>query len=278
MHTYIYARVYVEYVCMHTAHMHARSHSLSHSLSRASSVSLSLAPSLACARALSLSLFLQVGVLLLIELVAFPMGCGWWLDMCSLDVIGASWVERLAFVRRHMLLSHFLHWAIGVAFMIHVAVLVAVLREVVRPEVLWFLRNPEEAIEHPLRDLIDEPVPKHVRRITLCLILYLPLTLVLVYLPLTAARMLAPDGMFPLHISLDTVSDVPSEVVLLHVSLPFLMEHFRPRNSFKKMLECWIGKTKKISVSFCGLILISSPSPLSLCLKGCIPSLAMASV
>lgn len=40
-----------------------------------------------------------------------------------------------------------------------------VLREVVKPEVLWFLRNPEEAIEHPLRDLIDEPVPKHARRI-----------------------------------------------------------------------------------------------------------------
>jgi E3 ubiquitin-protein ligase DOA10 len=196
------------------------------------------------------------------------MGCGWWLDMCSLDVIGASWVERLAFVRRHMLLSHFLHWAIGVAFMIHVAVLVAVLREVVRPEVLWFLRNPEEAIEHPLRDLIDEPVPKHVRRITLCLILYLPLTLVLVYLPLTAARMLAPDGMFPLHISLDTISDVPSEVVLLHVSLPFLMEHFRPRNSFKKMLECWIGKTKKNKCFFLRadspLASLSSLSSLSL--------------
>ena len=73
-------------------------------------------------------------------------------------------------------------------------------REVVKPEVLWFLRNPEEAIEHPLRDLIDEPVPKHLRRISLCLLLYLPLTIVLVYLPATAACMLAPAGMFPLHV------------------------------------------------------------------------------
>jgi hypothetical protein len=185
----------------------------------------------------------KVSVLLLIELVAFPTGCGWWLDMCSLHVLDATGAQRMAFHRSHVLVSHLVHWVLGVAFMIHVAVLVAVLREVVKPQVLWFLRNPEEAIEHPLRDLIDEPVPKHARRITLCLILYLPLTLVLVYLPVTAAKLLAPAGMFPLHVSLDTISDVPVPVLLLHVSLPLIMEHFRPRNSFKQMLESWIGIT-----------------------------------
>ena len=113
-------------------------------------------------------------------------------------------------------------------------------REVVRPEVLWFLRNPEEAIEHPLRDLIDEPVPKHARRIILCLILYLPLTVVLVYLPATAALLLAPNGMFPLYLSLDSMTDVPAHVLLLHVSLPHIMEHYRPRTSFKLLLETWI--------------------------------------
>jgi len=154
--------------------------------------------------------------------------------------VGATPLQRLEFARENVVVSHFVHWLLGVAFMIHVAVLVAVLREVVRPEVLWFLRNPEEAIEHPLRDLIDEPVPKHARRIILCLILYLPLTVVLVYLPATAARMLAPSAMFPLYVSLDCLTDVPPEVILLHVSLPHIMEHCRPRNSFKKMLEAWI--------------------------------------
>jgi hypothetical protein len=196
----------------------------------------------------------KVSVLLLIELVAFPTGCGWWLDMCSLHVLGATAAQRMAFLRSHVLISHFVHWVLGVAFMIHVAVLVAVLREVVKPQVLWFLRNPEEAIEHPLRDLIDEPVPKHARRITLCLILYLPLTLVLVYLPVTAAKLLAPAGIFPLHVSLNTISDVPVPVLLLHVSLPLIMEHFRPRNSFKQMLESWIG----IPVPLSPLVLLDS--------------------
>ena len=72
-------------------------------------------------------------------------------------------------------------------------------------------------IEHPLRDLIDEPVPKHIRRIALCLLLYLPLTLVLVYLPLTMAQWLAPHGMFPLHVSLNAVADVPPEVLNLSI-------------------------------------------------------------
>lgn len=89
------------------------------------------------------------------------------------------------------------HWAVGVAFMVHVAVLVAVLREVVKPEVLWFLRNPEDAIEHPLRDLIDEPIPKHARRIVLCTILYLPLTVILIHLPLALADVVMGSCVFP---------------------------------------------------------------------------------
>eukprot|EP00960_Hanusia_phi_P043657 756182-Hanusia_phi.AAC.1 len=95
------------------------------------------------------------------------------------------------------------HWAVGVAFMVHVAVLVAVLREVVKPEVLWFLRNPEDAIEHPLRDLIDEPIPKHARRIVLCTILYVPLTVILIHLPLALVDLVQilqpPCGSSPVH-------------------------------------------------------------------------------
>jgi hypothetical protein len=25
-----------------------------------------------------------------VELVAFPMGCGWWLDMCALNILGGN--------------------------------------------------------------------------------------------------------------------------------------------------------------------------------------------
>jgi E3 ubiquitin-protein ligase MARCH6 len=42
---------------------------------------------------------------------------------------------------------------LGVTLMLHICILVAILREVVRPEVLWFLRNPADPDEHPFRDL-----------------------------------------------------------------------------------------------------------------------------
>lgn len=53
----------------------------------------------------------------------------------------------------------------------------------------------------------------------------------------------------PFQQSLDTIADVPAAVVLLHVSLPLIMEHCRPRNSFKGLLECWIGSIALFVIS-----------------------------
>ena len=82
-------------------------------------------------------------------------------------------------------------------------------------------------------------MPKYLHRMVVCLLFYLPVTVVLFYLPMATAQLFAPR-LFPLHAPLDTISDVPVEVLLLHVSLPHLMELYRPRDSFKKLLEAWI--------------------------------------
>ncbi|EKX54212.1 hypothetical protein GUITHDRAFT_160839 [Guillardia theta CCMP2712] len=188
----------------------------------------------------------QVTVLLLIELVAFPTGCGWWCNESGKDGVHAAKLLHFSIpvifdlpvrVRVTRFRSH---WAVGVAFMVHVAVLVAVLREVVKPEVLWFLRNPEDAIEHPLRDLIDEPIPKHARRIVLCTILYLPLTVILIHLPLALADAALP-GLFPVRFRFyNPIAEVPPYILLLHISFPLLMETFAPRDFFKTLLRAWL--------------------------------------
>lgn len=182
----------------------------------------------------------KVGMLLAVELVAFPIGCGWWLDMCSLHLVDAHADQRFSFLKLNFLASHFLHWLVGVVFMLHISVFVAVLREVVRPEILWFLRNPADAEEHPLRDLIDEPLSRHARRIILSSLLYIPLTFGFVYVPISIAKLLWP-ALFPLSGAWhDPFSEVPAPLLLLQVSLPLVMEHFRPRDSFKTLLHWWL--------------------------------------
>mmetsp|Transcript_71728 Transcript_71728/g.191370 ORF Transcript_71728/g.191370 Transcript_71728/m.191370 type:complete len:663 (-) Transcript_71728:5-1993(-) len=184
-------------------------------------------------------LLCKVGLLLGIELVVFPLCCGWLLDFCALPVLSTTWPQRLHFAAVNPFAAQLLHWVVGVLFMLHLSVLVAVLREVLRPEVLWFLRNPADPDEHPFRDLVEEPLSKHARRLFLSLALYAPLTMLLVHAPALILRALFP-ALLPLRLQLDNpFVDARVGVVLVHLSLPLLMDRLRPRDSFKVVLDEW---------------------------------------
>ncbi len=47
----------------------------------------------------------------------------------------------------------FLHWLAGMIFVFYFASLVVLLREVLRPGVLWFLRNLNDHNFHPIQDV-----------------------------------------------------------------------------------------------------------------------------
>lgn len=48
-----------------------------------------------------------------------------------------------------------IHWSIGFAYMIFFASFVGWVREVVRPGVLWFFRDPSDPNFNPLKDIVD---------------------------------------------------------------------------------------------------------------------------
>lgn len=47
----------------------------------------------------------------------------------------------------------FLHWLTGMVFIFYFASFVVLLREVLRPGVLWFLRNLNDHNFHPIQDV-----------------------------------------------------------------------------------------------------------------------------
>ena len=47
----------------------------------------------------------------------------------------------------------FLHWLAGMIFVFYFASFVVLLREVLRPGVLWFLRNLNDQNFHPIQDV-----------------------------------------------------------------------------------------------------------------------------
>ncbi|EMS59192.1 hypothetical protein TRIUR3_04860 [Triticum urartu] len=112
---------------------------------------------------------------------------------------------------------------------------------VLRNGVLYFLRDPADPNYNPFRDLIDDPVHKHARRVLLSVAVYGSLIVMLVFLPVKLAMRVAPKT-FPLDITIfDPFTEIPVDVLLFQICIPFAIEHFKPRATIKALLHHWFA-------------------------------------
>ncbi|XP_010263477.1 PREDICTED: probable E3 ubiquitin ligase SUD1 isoform X2 [Nelumbo nucifera] len=182
---------------------------------------------------------IKVAFLLVIELGVFPLMCGWWLDVCTIRMLGKTISQRVEFFSVSPLASSLVHWVVGIVYMLQISIFVSLLRGVLRNGVLYFLRDPADPNYNPFRDLIDDPVHKHARRVLLSVAVYGSLIVMLVFLPVKLAMRLAPS-MFPLDISVsDPFTEIPADMLLFQICIPFAIEHFRLRATIKSLLRQW---------------------------------------
>ncbi|KAK4848366.1 hypothetical protein QYF36_012124 [Acer negundo] len=181
----------------------------------------------------------KVAFLLVIELGVFPLMCGWWLDVCTIRMFGKSMSQRVQFFTVSPLASSLVHWVVGIVYMLQISIFVGLLRGVLRNGVLYFLRDPADPNYNPFRDLIDDPVHKHARRVLLSVAVYGSLIVMLVFLPVKLAMRMAPS-VFPLDISVsDPFTEIPADMLLFQICIPFAIEHFKLRTSIKSLLRYW---------------------------------------
>ncbi|KAL0348344.1 UNVERIFIED_CONTAM: putative E3 ubiquitin ligase SUD1 [Sesamum angustifolium] len=182
---------------------------------------------------------IKVAFLLVIELGVFPLMCGWWLDVCTIRMFGKSISQRVEFFSVSPLASSLVHWIVGIVYMLQISIFVSLLRGVLRNGVLYFLRDPADPNYNPFRDLIDDPVHKHARRVLLSVAVYGSLIVMLVYLPVKLAIRMAPS-IFPLDISIsDPFTEIPADMLLFQICIPFAIEHFKLRHTLKSLLRYW---------------------------------------
>lgn len=72
----------------------------------------------------------KVAFLLFIELGVFPLMCGWWLDICTLGIRDGTLTQAAAFFMTSPSMSSFLHWLVGIVYMLQISIFVSLLREV----------------------------------------------------------------------------------------------------------------------------------------------------
>ena len=73
---------------------------------------------------------IKVAFLLVIELGVFPLMCGWWLDICTIRMFGKSMAQRVEFFSVSPLASSFVHWVVGIFYMLQISIFVSLLRGV----------------------------------------------------------------------------------------------------------------------------------------------------
>jgi E3 ubiquitin-protein ligase MARCH6 len=119
------------------------------------------------------------------------------------------------------------------------------MRQVLRPGILWFLRNLNDPDFNPVQEMIQLPVIKHVRRFltsvtlfgfSIVLLLLLPIKIVLFVSAHTSWPTL-PYNVAPTSEALS--SELSVEFLWLHLVLPALLEQSHVRVWAKNLIKVW---------------------------------------
>uniref|UniRef100_A0A0K2V986 RING-type E3 ubiquitin transferase n=1 Tax=Lepeophtheirus salmonis TaxID=72036 RepID=A0A0K2V986_LEPSM len=183
----------------------------------------------------------KVALLLVVEIFVFPVVCGWWLDICSLSLFDATLKDRQASYHKSPETSLFMHWLIGMIYVFYFASFVILLREILRPGVLWFIRNLNDPDFNPIQEMIHLSVLKHLRRFCASLVMFGTSILVMLYIPsriikhyfvnfLPYQTAQPPDS---------PVDELIMELFLVLVILPALQDHNNMREWLKRAIRLW---------------------------------------
>lgn len=196
-------------------------------------------------------IIVKVALLLALEVAIFPTLSGWWIDICSLKLCDSTLADRINYLYTAPGTTTFLHWLVGMVFVFYFASFVLLLRQVMRPGVLWFLKNLNDPDFHPIQEMITYSVMKHVRRFAISCVVFGVSILLIVWAPLTCIGFLLP-GVIPYSVEMSTESilgEISLELLLLQVVLPQLLEQSNSRQWFKNSLRVWaIGVARLLGI------------------------------
>ncbi|KAJ1949707.1 hypothetical protein EC988_004664, partial [Linderina pennispora] len=199
-----------------------------------------------------LLLMLKVIVFVTVELVMFPIMCGFCLDVSLLPLqAGSSIASRIAFLAAHTRLSLFLHWMFGMVFMYHFANFVAYCREVLRPGLLWFIRDPNDPQFRPMRDILEGSLKQQMRKIWTGAIMYFSIIFVCFGLTFVVLTSLF-KSVYPMHWGIgrwpenkqhlttrDLTAGLPIDLLFLHFLLPVAIAWGRPLEILGSVFRHW---------------------------------------
>ncbi|KAI4521828.1 hypothetical protein K525DRAFT_279161 [Schizophyllum commune Loenen D] len=194
---------------------------------------------------------LKVAFFIFIEIAVFPLGCGFILDASTMWMFSdVNVAARTEFFRHAPLTATFYHWVAGTMFMYTFAVILAGCRTIMRPGAMWFIKDPQDANAHPIRDILDRSALAHLRKILMSGVMY-TLVVCLCVLSLAALLSIGNYAVLPLRWKTrEPLSNVPVDLVFLHIALPYTMRYFRPKKAIKaSTIKVWKWLSSQLRLS-----------------------------
>ncbi|KAI8611743.1 hypothetical protein BC830DRAFT_1171635 [Chytriomyces sp. MP71] len=174
-----------------------------------------------------------------IELGMFPTFCGILIDICTLSVFGpnATIESRIEFYHTYPWSSYFLHWLAGTTFMFQFASYVQSVRKIVRPGVVWFIRDPEDPQFHPMQDILEKPALTQLRKLAVgaCMYAIVVVSTMGGFVGLVQAvqsffgAQSGPAKIWPLKWEFsEPLSEFPIDLLMFHFLVPAVFSWIRP--------------------------------------------------
>ncbi|PPQ70661.1 hypothetical protein CVT24_000669 [Panaeolus cyanescens] len=179
---------------------------------------------------------MKVASFIFIELLIFPLGCGIVLDLSTVWLFPEANIQsRGAFFAQAPLTATFYHWVAGTMFMYSFAVLLSGCRTIMRPGAMWFIKDPQDQNSHPIRDILDRPTLTQLRKICVSGVMYSVVVLCVVG-SVAALLVVGNRTILPFRWkNKEPLSNVPVDLLFLHITLPYTMHYFRPKRFVKEI-------------------------------------------
>lgn len=183
------------------------------------------------------SVLLKVLFFIVIELVIFPAICGFLLDMSTLPLFAnATLMSRFEFHTQSPYTSYFIHWVLGTGVLFYFANFIAVCRGIIRPGVMWFIRDPNDPQFHPIQEMVERPFGNLLHKISQSALIYASM---LVFGVGSVTYTLGwIGGVFPLNLTWD-IWTIVRDVLVIQFLLPPLVAAVDPRTNAKKAFGLW---------------------------------------
>lgn len=188
----------------------------------------------------------KVSLLSVVEIGVLPLVCGWWLDICSLPMFDATLKDRKASFKAAPGTSLFIHWMFGMVYVYYFASFIVLLREVLRPGVLWFLRNLNDPDFSPIQEMIHLSILRHARRLIASAIIFGSTVLLMLWAPIQILKSGWPTFL-PYTLSGDSeVNELSLQLLLLQIILPGFFEQSHTRIWLKGLVRIWCNVVARI--------------------------------